>query len=326
MHLDWWGWLKPKVINDPSQVYEVTVGQASEFPGGDGVYRGVKIELPDGAAPLPVPVWQGKNYWWGGKGDLTNGMMTTAAPIAIPAEGASLSFDLVYDIEDQWDFLWVQASEDGTTWKTLTNANTQCTHDPVWVGGLYGFPEDLCAAGIGGFTDYNANWPEPESQVFDLAAFAGKSIWLRLWYMTDWATTYSGPFVDNVKVVAGATTLFADDAESGDAKWTYAAPWQRIPGPADLHAQLLPAVAQRERDRRLRQRSGRSALALRPGQHRLVGLVQQQLLQRQRDLQLPDRLSRASVPRARCWWSTPIPIPIAIRIWSRPATTTKAAT
>ena len=54
--------------------------------------------------------------------------------------------------------------------------------------------------------------------------------------MTDWGTTYNGPFVDNVKVAAGATTLFADDAESGDAKWTYAAPWQRIHGVADLHA------------------------------------------------------------------------------------------
>ncbi len=73
--------------------------------------------------------------------------------------------------------------------------------------------------------------PEPENQAFDLAAFAGKSIKLRLWYMTDWATTDSGPFVDNVKVAAGATSLFADDAESGDAKWTYAAPWQRSTGP-----------------------------------------------------------------------------------------------
>ena len=26
------------------------------FPGGDGVYRGTKIELPDGQAPLPAPV------------------------------------------------------------------------------------------------------------------------------------------------------------------------------------------------------------------------------------------------------------------------------
>ncbi len=140
MHLDWWGWLNPKVIQDPSQVYEVTVGQASYFPGGDGVYRGVKIELPDGQAPLAVPVWQGSNYWWGGKADQVNSMMTTAAPIAIPASGAELSFDLVYDIEDQWDYLWVQASEDGTNWTTLTNANTQCTHDPSWIGGAQRVP------------------------------------------------------------------------------------------------------------------------------------------------------------------------------------------
>ena len=79
-------------------------------------------------------------------------------------------------------------------------------------------------------TDYNASFPDPDTETFDLAAFAGKSIWLRLWYMTDWGTTYKGPFVDNVKVVAGANTLFADDAESGDAKWVYAAPWQRSTG------------------------------------------------------------------------------------------------
>ena len=230
MHLDWWGWLKPKVISDPSQVYEVTVGQASYFPGGDGVYRGVKIELPTGQAPLPVQPWQGSNFWWGGKADQTNSMMTTAAPIAIPAGGAALSFDAAYGIETEWDFMWVQASEDGATWKTLTNADTTCTHDPGWIGGLNGFPEDLCAAGIGGLTDYNASFPAPDTETFDLAAFAGKSIWLRLWYMTDWSTTYEGPFVDNVKVVAGADTLFADDAESGDAKWTYAAPWQRSSG------------------------------------------------------------------------------------------------
>jgi immune inhibitor A len=230
MHLDWWGWLKPKVISDPSQVYEVTVGQASYFPGGDGVYRGVKIELPTGQAPLPVQPWQGSNFWWGGKADQTNSMMTTAAPIAIPAGGAELSFDAAYGIETEWDFMWVQASEDGTTWTTLTNANTTCDHDEGWIGGLNGFPDDLCAAGIGGFTDYNASFPSPDTETFDLSAFAGKSIWLRLWYMTDWGTTYEGPFVDNVKVKAGATTIFADDAESGDAKWTYAAPWQRSTG------------------------------------------------------------------------------------------------
>ena len=230
MHLDWWGWLDPMTISDPSQEYTVKLGQASNFPGGDGVYRAAKIELPDGVLPLPVPVWQGDYYWWGGQEDLANGTMTTAAPIAIPAGGATLSFDLAYDIEEEWDFLWVQASTDGQNWTTLTNANTICTHDLSWIGGNYGFPDDLCAAGIGGFGGSNPEFPDPGSQTMDLGAFAGQNVWLRFWYMTDWGTLYAGPFVDNVTVMDGATTLFADDAEGGDAKWAYEAPWQRNDG------------------------------------------------------------------------------------------------
>ena len=112
-----------------------------------------------------MPVWQGKNYWWGGKADVTNGMMTTAAPIAIPAGGASLSFDLVYDIEDRVG-LPVGAGVGGR--HHMEDAD-QRQHDRVptiasWIGGLNGFPEDLCAAGIGGFTNYNANWPEPRDR------------------------------------------------------------------------------------------------------------------------------------------------------------------
>ncbi|MGE5603302.1 MAG: M6 family metalloprotease domain-containing protein, partial [Nitrososphaerales archaeon] len=190
MHLDRWGWLNPMIISDPSKTYTFKLGQASNFPGGQGVYRGAKIELPNGVAPLAVPVWQGKYYWWGGKEDEATGSMTTKNAIAIPAAGATLSFDTAYGIETQWDFMWVQASEDGKNWQTLTNANTTCEHDPGWIGGNYGFPEDLCAAGIGGFTDYNASFPEPDTETFDLGAFAGKNVWLRLWYMTDWGTTY----------------------------------------------------------------------------------------------------------------------------------------
>ncbi len=228
-HLDGWGWLDPYIITDPGQEYMVTVGQASEFPGGDDVYRGVKIMLPDGELPLAVPVWQGEYYWWGGKKDLANAMMTTVDPIAIPAEGASWTFDLVYDVEDEWDFLWFQASTDGENWDTLTNESTQCEHDPGWIGGLYGFPDDLCGAGLGGYYGYNENWPDPEMQTFDLSAYAGESVWLRYWFMTDWGTTYTGVFVDNVMVTSGDTVLFEDDAEVEGA-WTYEMPWERTNG------------------------------------------------------------------------------------------------
>jgi hypothetical protein len=158
--------------------------------------------------------------------------MTTKDPVSLTAgSNITLSFDLVYDIEDQWDYLWVQVSDDGgTTWDTLTNTNTVCTHVSGWIGGLYGFPDDLCAAGIGGFTNYNANWPDPEVQNFDLSAYAGKNILFRLWYMTDWGTTYTGVFVDNIQIINGATTVLSDNAESGDANWNYADPWVRSQG------------------------------------------------------------------------------------------------
>ncbi len=234
-HLDNWGWLQPMVITDTSKVYTVTVGQASAFSSlGTAVlpnaYRGAKIMLPTGQVPLAVAPWQGSYYWWGGKLDQSNAMMTTKNPVAIPAGVTTLSFDLVYDLEDQWDFLWVQVSLDGKNWATLTNTNTSCVHDPGWIGGLYGFPDDLCAAGLGGLTGYNANWPDPETQVFTITSPIAMSGYLRFWYMTDWATTYSGPFVDNIKVTSGANTLLADDAESGDAKWVYADPWVRSDG------------------------------------------------------------------------------------------------
>jgi immune inhibitor A len=225
-HLDRWGWLTPSVtITDPTQTYEFTLGQASRFETTDAEYRGAKIDLPDGVLELAVPVWQGDYYWWGGKENLANAMMTTKDSIEV-TEGMTLSFDLAYDIEDGgWDFLWVMASPDGETWVPLTNENTQCETDPNWIGPLYGFPDDLCAAGLGGFYGHNPSWPAPDTQVFDLSEYAGLSGYLRFWYMTDWASTGFGPFVDNIEVGD-----FSDDAESGDVNWEYEAPWQRSDG------------------------------------------------------------------------------------------------
>lgn len=235
-HLDNWGWLDPVVINDPAQVYTVTVGQPSEFPGGEGVTRGVKIELPDGHMPLPIGPATGDYNWWGGNLSLSNAMMTLKEPVAIPAGGATLSFNMVYDIEAEWDFLWVQASTDGgTTWKMLTNVNTTCTHVDGWVGELYGLPDDLCAANMGGFTSFNANSPDYDEETFtlDAATFGGKDVLFQFWYMTDWGTQYAGPFIDDIAVKTLGTQpaiLFSDGAEVSGDNWTYTNPFQRTDG------------------------------------------------------------------------------------------------
>jgi immune inhibitor A len=228
------GWLNPYVALDPNRVYEVTVGQASDFPGGADVYRGVQIQLPNGQSPMKVVPWQGSYYWWGGSGALANGIMTSKNSLDLTGvTTATLTFDLAYDLEPDWDFLWVQVSKDGVTWpvtQTLTNAATSCTTASGWIGPNYGFPDDLCGAGLGGFSA--AGHFTPANQTFDLSAYTGQNIWLRFWYMTDWGTEGAGPFLDSIVVKKGAsnTVVLSDNAEAGDANWTYQAPWVRSNG------------------------------------------------------------------------------------------------
>lgn len=229
-HLDNWGWLKPLVITDPAREYTVRIGQTSKFPGGDDMYRGVKIELEDGHWPLAVTPL-GSRQWWGGNRDLTNSVMTLAAPVELPAGPSALRFELASEIEKEWDFLWVQVSADeGVTWKTLTNEHTTCVHDRGWIGGEYGFPDDLCAAGIGGFTGKTSQFPAYTAEVFDLSALAGQRILVRFWYMTDWSATERGPFIDNVKIHAGDSVLLDCPADNGDADWVLTGAWQSNDG------------------------------------------------------------------------------------------------
>lgn len=235
-HLDRFGWLNPYVVDDPTRTHIVTLGQASNFPGGEGVYRGVKIPLPSAIVELPAQPADGQFQWWGGKENLANAMMTLRQPISVPVTGARLVFSLTYAIEEGWDFLWVQAQEEGSeAWTTLTNDDTVCEHDPSWIGPLYGFPDDLCGAGMGGFTGESAGFPAWQTQAFDLSAFAGKSVRVRFWYMTDWGSTEAGPFIDNVAIVtADGVVLFADGAESEDGVWIYEAPWERNNGSREI--------------------------------------------------------------------------------------------
>jgi len=103
----------------------------------------------------------GSQQWWGGQQGQTNSQMTLANPLALPAtQPITLSFSTGYDTEEGWDFFWVQLSRDGgQTWRTLTNAHTTCQHARMWDGGGQGFPDDLCAAGIEGFTGKSPAFP-----------------------------------------------------------------------------------------------------------------------------------------------------------------------
>jgi immune inhibitor A len=104
--------------------------------------------------------------------------------------GSTLTFDTYYDIEDYWDFGFVQVSTDGgQTWASLANEYTTTSHDPDAISTV--------VENLPGLTSFLTDWV---TMSFDTSAYAGQDVLFAFRYVTDWGTTYAGWFVDNVYV------------------------------------------------------------------------------------------------------------------------------
>jgi immune inhibitor A len=121
---------------------------------------------------------------WGGTGDLIDNWAIFEA-----TGGGALTFNTMYDIEEFWDFGFVQVSTDGGhTWISLANASTTSTHDPN------AHPKVI--ANLPGLTGSSGGWV---SMSYDLSAYAGQNILVAFRYVTDWATTNAGWYIDDVR-------------------------------------------------------------------------------------------------------------------------------
>jgi immune inhibitor A len=200
-----------------------------EWPVGDLMpytpmymtYKGIQPELVSnfrGAASTGVSAHSGSYELWGGRGDLLFNTATTSAPVLL-GTNASLNFWTFYEIEEAWDFGFVQISTDGGgTWTSLANADTSDVHD------LDAHPDVI--ANLPGFTGHSGGWVE---ETFDLSAYAGESALFRFLYVTDWATVETGFYVDDVTIADDGGTLLADDLESGSGNWDLAG-WEYTTG------------------------------------------------------------------------------------------------
>ncbi|MCP4403670.1 MAG: peptidase M6 [bacterium] len=122
---------------------------------------------------------------WSGASDLADNWAIFEA-----AGGGALTFDTYWDIEDYWDFGFVQVStDDGYTWTSLENAYTTSTYDPN------AHPDII--ANLPGLTGWSGGWMNVS---YDLSAYAGQDVLLAFRYMTDWGTVFDGWYIDNVYV------------------------------------------------------------------------------------------------------------------------------
>jgi immune inhibitor A len=135
-------------------------------------------------------------YWWSGNDDLYNALLTAKAHV--DPSNPSLTLVTRWGAESFWDFCFVQVSTDqGKTWTSLANEYTTSDHDPSAYPGIIAY--------LPGLTDYNPEWPDWTTMTFDLSSYAGQDVMIGFRYMTDWATTYEGWFIQSASI--GGTTL-----------------------------------------------------------------------------------------------------------------------
>ena len=155
-----------------------------------------------------IPAFSGSYELWGGIEDLSFNTATMATPKKL-GHNAKINFMTLYEIEEAWDFGFVQISTDkGTTWTSLANQHTTLYHDPS------AHPDVI--ANLPGFTGKNDGWAE---ESFDLSAYEGQTILLRFLYVTDWAFTENGFYVDDIIISDDSGELLTDDLESGSSMW-----------------------------------------------------------------------------------------------------------
>ncbi|MFV0285878.1 MAG: immune inhibitor A domain-containing protein [Demequina sp.] len=140
---------------------------------------------------------EGDLQWYSGTGDdLTS---TLTRDVSVPADGAALTFQARYDIESGYDYFYVEV-DSGSGYVPIQGSLTTT--------------EDIFA------TDgTEADWVDA---TYDLSAFAGQDVSLRLRYTTDGGVAGNDPdvvdgiFLDSIAVDG----VFADGAEDGDNGWT----------------------------------------------------------------------------------------------------------
>ena len=129
----------------------------------------------------------GASCWWSGRGDSIDSKLTREFDLSGLSE-ATLEFAIRRDIEEGWDYGYVQASADGgRTWRILKGLHTT---DANPSGNAYG-------DGYTGSGGWEGGW---EREAIDLTPFAGAPVLVRFEYITDDAVYLDGMLIDDISI------------------------------------------------------------------------------------------------------------------------------
>jgi len=118
---------------------------------------------------------------------------------------ATLRFRTWYNIEELWDYAYLEISTDGGDTWTMLESDRTTRENPN--GNAYG-PGYTGASG--------GDEPEWVLEEIDLSAYAGQPVQIRFEYVTDLAVTQPGMFIDDVEI---PEIGYFEDFEDGAGEW-----------------------------------------------------------------------------------------------------------
>ncbi|MFH2037371.1 MAG: M14 family zinc carboxypeptidase, partial [Candidatus Zixiibacteriota bacterium] len=124
--------------------------------------------------------------FYSGQGSNLNRTITILDPITV-VSGDSLKFDTWYNIEEGWDYAYVEITFNGVDYNKLPGNIT--TTDNLYGNNLGN-----------GITGYSGGWVAAR---FDLSNYAGLTVGLRLSYRTDSYVDEEGIYIDNIYPLNG---------------------------------------------------------------------------------------------------------------------------
>ena len=152
--------------------------------------QGIKINLPDSVVTTDNLAGTGK-AWWSDRANLADFYLAHDFDLTA-ATAPVFSFASYWSFEQDYDYGYFEVSTDGgATWTKLPDM------DAIFVDN--------------GMGNLGLNGEGQGRLRFDLAAYAGKTITLRLHDTSDVGVQWAGWWADDFKLANGATTLFSDE-------------------------------------------------------------------------------------------------------------------
>jgi hypothetical protein len=149
---------------------------------------------------LPTQPNSGNFAFWSGRGDESDMTLTRAFDLTGVTGPVEISYWTWYNIEEEWDYLYIEASTNGETWEIL---KTPSGTDSNPSGNAYGW----------GYTGSSGDWIE---ETVDLSKYAGQNVQIRFEYVTDAAVNEEGLLLDDISIDA---INYQSDFEADNGGW-----------------------------------------------------------------------------------------------------------